>query len=262
MSLVVGDIADPYFAAIASGVVSVARSNDLIVTLTAVAASDQEAATLDALRAQRPRAVVFAASRDAEADSPEYVPAAPLVLIGPQHARLRSVEIDNRGGARELALALGRNGYRDFAIVAGPSTLWTVRERTEGFLSVAPTAVVFNDDFSRDGGYRGTARLLAGSSRPQCIFAVADVMAIGAIAAIEDAGLRPGTDIAIAGFDDIPLLRDVRPHLTTVALPLVQIGERAMELALDESLVNSPVIGGTVIIRESTPALAGPTSGR
>lgn len=97
-----------------------------------------------------------------------------------------------------------------------------------------PSASVRHDGFSRDAGYSATARLLAEDQRPECVFAVTDVMAIGAIAAIQDAGLRPGIDVAVAGFDNIPLLRDLTPRLTTVALPLTRIGADALELALSD----------------------------
>ena len=74
-----------------------------------------------------------------------------------------------------------------------------------------------------------------------CLFAVNDVMAIGAMAALHDAGLTIPTDVQIAGFDDIPTLRDHRPGLSTVRLPLHAMGERVVELALDGT-TGDPVI--------------------
>lgn len=90
---------------------------------------------------------------------------------------------------------------------------------------------------------------------PVCVFAVTDVMAIGAIAAWRDLGLSVPRDVCIAGFDDIPTLRDHTPSLSTVALPLEEIGTRAVELALRTDAGAADLrerIPGRVILRDST----------
>jgi LacI family transcriptional regulator len=109
--------------------------------------------------------------------------------------------------------------------------------------------------------------LLAGGFVPDCVFAVNDVMALGALARLRAAGLSVPGDVAVAGFDDISTLRDVYPPLTTVALPLKRMGEMAASLVLSDSpgLSDSPVPGagpaagprvvpvpGEVILRDST----------
>jgi LacI family transcriptional regulator len=87
------------------------------------------------------------------------------------------------------------------------------------------------------------------------VFAVTDVMAIGAIAAWREMGLSVPRDVCIAGFDDIPTLRDHTPSLTTVVLPLEEIGARAVELALridtdaDDLRERVP---GRIVLRDST----------
>lgn len=268
VAVVVGDIADPYFASIASGIVRVADERGLIVTLTATGAdAARETATLVALRGQRPRAVIVAGSRrlrSADADAAAELVAierggARVALIGaaaPGAAPgLRSVAVQNREGAAALATALAGRGYTDFVVLAGPDDLLTARDRTSGFLDVIPDARIVHGPFSRDGGYQTMDALLASGVHPGCVFAVADVMAIGAMAAMRDRGIAPGTGIAVAGFDDIPLVQDVTPSLTTVALPLAAIGARALELALadapDASL--SAPFAGVVTLRDSTP---------
>jgi len=103
------------------------------------------------------------------------------------------------------------------------------------------------------------------------VFAVNDVMAVGATAALRDQGYRLPEDMAVAGFDDISTLRDVRPSLTTVRLPLIAMGRRALELALDGRKVAASQgdpdgddtgqdaaviveVSGEVVVRDSTPA--------
>jgi LacI family transcriptional regulator len=91
------------------------------------------------------------------------------------------------------------------------------------------------------------------------VFAVTDVMAIGALAAFRDHGVDVPGQVSLAGFDDIPIVRDLVPPLTTVALPLDEMGERVINLALREprtSRSRSRVerIAGKVIVRASTAA--------
>ena len=91
----------------------------------------------------------------------------------------------------------------------------------------------------------------------QAVFAVNDVMAVGAMAALREQGHQVPQDMALAGFDDIATLRDIQPPLTTVRLPLVKIGRRALELALDRPDGAPPVTetaAGEVVVRASTPA--------
>ena len=89
----------------------------------------------------------------------------------------------------------------------------------------------------------------------EIVFAVNDVMAIGAITAAHDAGVRVPDDVAVAGFDDIVNLRDITPALSTVRVPLVDVGIAATELALAASADEPRLVhvDGTVVLRESTP---------
>jgi len=259
VALVVGDIADPYFASIASGVVRVADERGLIVTISATGpyagaeSVERERAALTALRGQRPRAVVLAGSRVVGAEPPADARER-VAVVGAGAPGLRSVAVDNRGGAAELARSLRGLGYSDFAVLAGPEELVTVHERVEGFRSVIPDARIQHAEFTRTGGHRAMWDLLEAGVRPECVFAVSDVMAIGAMAALREAGIAPGEGIAIAGFDDIPLVADVTPALTSVALPLADIGARALELALgDDSADAAPPVAAHVRLRASTP---------
>jgi LacI family transcriptional regulator len=170
---------------------------------------------------------------------------------------------ENAGGAAALADALVALGHRRFAVLAGPRDLLTARDRVAGFreglqtwsVDLDPGCVV-EGAFTRDGGYEAmSAVLAAGNDRPDCVFAVNDVMAVGALARLRAEGISVPADIAVAGFDDIPTLRDVYPPLTTVRLPLKQMGEMAASLVLSEARLTRPRIvpvSGEVILREST----------
>jgi LacI family transcriptional regulator len=88
--------------------------------------------------------------------------------------------------------------------------------------------------FTRDGGYEATQRLLAGHPAVTAIFVTADVMAIGALAALRDAGRRVPEDISVVGFDDLPICADLVPALTTVRVDPEGLGEQAMRMVVDE----------------------------
>lgn len=295
LGLVVHDIADPYFSTIAAGVARAAEHEGLIVTLASTGPSrDRELAFVELARRQRSRAVILAGSRGVPAESlPGSLPpeaAAQLeretgalesalvafqeagggvATIGQAVGGLPAVEIDNAGGAGDLARALHRIGYRRFGILAGPPGLRTAADRTSGFLGTlaelgcpALDRDVVHGDFTRDGGYDAMARLLprvtsaeavAAGNVPEVVFAVNDVMAVGAMAAVRDAGLSVPDDVAVAGFDDIHTLRDVSPGLTTVRIPLAEIGSLATELALGRSDEARTLVCGEVILRDSTP---------
>lgn len=270
VGLVVHDIADPYAAAIASGVMAGAADRGLIVSIASTASDPElERRHLQALLQQRARAVILAGSRftDADATSATRDIAAAIeaaggrvAAIGQDRLGVRTVSIDNAGGARRLAGALCSMGYSRFAVLAGPEHLATCEERLAGFreglaesgAELAPENIL-GAQFTRDGGYVAMRELLDQGLSADCVFAVNDVMAVGAMAALREQGYRVGRDVALAGFDGIPTLRDIEPPLTTVRLPLMRIGRDALELALADDGTFGAEVHGEVAVRASTP---------
>ena len=277
VGLVVQDLGDPYFSAIATGVVQAADEQGLVTTIFDTRRDPaREVRYVASLRQQRARAVILAGSRTEDAPTAallaEEVEAfrasgGRVTLLSQQRFAADTVLVENRAGARALAEALVGLGHREFVVLAGPAELRTSTDRLTGFReglarsgAALPAGRVLREDFTRDGGYRAAKALLASGLRPSCLFAVNDVMAVGAMAALRDAGLRLPQDLAVAGFDDIATLRDVVPALTTVHLPLERLGTEALALALAEPSPDARPrlrrVGGTVVVRESTPALA------
>lgn len=273
IALVVANLTDPYFSAIASGVVAAADERGLIVNV-AVSLGDpeREAGLIPALRGQRPRCIVVVGSRREGASAAHeltdhltlYAEAGGRVsFVSQPLVPFRTLAVLNRDGAAALADALLTLGYRRAAILTGPDDLVTARDRVAGFAArfadaglPIPENLRLSSPFTRDGGYEAARELhRAGLSEADVVFAVNDVMAVGAMAYLRSAGFSLPADVAIAGFDDISTLRDVSPALTTVSLPLEDIGRRALELALsDDAGANEIVtVGGEVVVRESTP---------
>lgn len=273
VGLVVHDIADPYAAAIASGVMAAAADRDLLVSIASTASDpEMEVRHLKALHQQRARAVILAGSRFTDPATAQAVRSIVATIaaaggrvaaVGDGLRGVPTVRIDNRDGAAHLAGALCSLGYRRFAVLAGPEQLAICEARLTGFRhGLAEAGVrlaaehVLTAQFTRDGGYVAMRELLDLGVDADCVFAVNDVMAVGAMAALREQGYRVGADIALAGFDGIPTLRDIAPPLTTVTLPLAEIGRATLDLALDgppDSGTGGPVFRGDVTVRESTP---------
>lgn len=272
--LIVHDIADPIAAAIASGVLAAAAAQGLIVTIGA-SGSDPEAEVrlVETLRRQRARGIILAGSRFTDSPAQRWLDdevsairagGGRVVTIGQATPGTQAVVVDNIGGAKDLAGALWASGYRRFAVLAGPEYLVTSEDRVTGFRQTVaelggtlPEEHVLASQMSRDGGYAAMSDLLDHGIEADCVFAVDDSMAMGAVAALRDSGLRVPDDMAVAGFGDIAALRDVVPGLTTVRLPLAEMGRAALQLAFD-SRPDPQVLSitGTVVLRDSTPPIA------
>jgi LacI family transcriptional regulator len=273
IGVVVHDIADPYFSSIAAGLMDVAHPRQLLVCLSST--TEREAGERDyvaLMRAQRARAVIIIGSRSDDqarltalrAEITAFTSSGGRVAcIGQDLLGIDTILPENAAGAEALARALVVQGHRRFAVLAGPPGLLTAQDRLAGFLAgldawqvgIDPRLVV-PGAFTRDGGYEAMSTVLAmGGELPDCVFAVNDVMAVGALARTRAAGLSVPGDIGLAGFDDITTLRDVYPPLTTVRLPLARMGEMAARLVLtDASAGRARVIPvpGEVILRDST----------
>ena len=273
VALLVADIADPYFSQIAAGIIRAADEAGLIVTMEVTEGdAARELELVRAMRGQRPRVMVLAGSRTSGERSTEQLTAelsafeatgGRVVFISQTDLPFTTVLIDNYAGAKHLASSLIDLGYRNFAAITGPRQLITARDRLTGFLDglaqhgiAVPAAHICHTAFTRDGGYAAAHDLLERSGHGiDLIFAVNDVMAVGVMTALRDHGILPGEGIAVAGYDDIPLVRDVTPALTTVRIPLEEVGRQALIRALaksDASVANAPV-PTEVILRASTP---------
>jgi LacI family transcriptional regulator len=267
------DVSDPYFATIARGVMRAAGEHGQLVMLASTFRDTaREIDYVAMLRAQRARAILLIGSgiedreweRAMSAELDPYVRAGGRVAVVSRHRSLKvdAVLPENHEGAGALARALLDLGHRHFAVLTGPRELTTVSDRLGGFReALAAGGVRLGADqvieaaFTRDGGYAAAAELLRRGLRASCVFAVTDVMAIGALAAFRDHGVDVPGEVSLAGFDDIPIVRELTPPLTTVALPLDEMGERVMNLAMREqrgrrSRVER--IPGKVILRPST----------
>jgi LacI family transcriptional regulator len=162
----------------------------------------------------------------------------PTVLINsPVHAGERSVlNIDNRGGAYAMTEHLLRGaGHGDVAFIAGPAGNFDAEQRERGYREamkkLAPKVPlnIVAGSFTEESGYLAGLELLRQPRRPAAVFAANDMMAVGCLYAFKEAGLKVPADIALAGFDDIPIARYLTPPLSTVSVHIAELGRNALE---------------------------------
>jgi len=157
-----------------------------------------------------------------------------------------------------------RLGYQRIGTITGVSTRTVSLDRKEGYIKALTErgrnideSLIVEGDFTEAGGYYAMQQLLP--NKPDAVFAASDIMAIGAMRAIREAGLRVPEDIALVGFDDLPLATMPEPRLTTIRQPVYQFGVKAVEILLDliENGIEPPrriIMDTELIIRNSCGA--------
>lgn len=250
VGVIVHDVSDPYFSEIVRGILEVATERDHLVMICHTGRDpERELEYLGLLRAQGIQAVILAASgrddldfaeRMAQVVAPYTAAGGRVATIGRHRLVADTVRPDNRGGAAALGRAVVERGHRVVGVVSGPPSLTVTLDRLAGFAgALAETGVdlpeerIVATDFSRDGGAAGMRELLARAPELTAVFALNDVTAVGAMAALHEAGREVPDDVSLVGFDDIPLARDLQPALTTARVPMSELGARALALALD-----------------------------
>ena len=138
--------------------------------------------------------------------------------------------MDERQGFARLVSHLVQNGYRQIAYIGAPANLMIQRERFAGYcLGVEQTGISLNPDWIKEGnltetsGYNAAVQLLSGNSAPTAIMACNDLMALGALQAAQEMGVRVGSELAITGFDGIKDTEYTTPPITTLYQPTYEI---------------------------------------
>ncbi len=191
----------------------------------------------------------------------------PFILIGrhPVYNELSFMDVDNRGGAYQAVQHILRSGRRRVATITGLQNMIAGIHRYQGYvdalqdhdLPILPELVV-ESDFTDAGGYTSMQALLP--HQPDAVFVASDTMALAAIQAIQEHGLRVPEDIAVVGFDDIPEANRMKPTLTTVRQPISRIGAAAAETLIDviqtgSTIPRQMVFPAELVIRHSCGAI-------
>ena len=171
----------------------------------------------------------------------------------------------DRDGAQLATRHLVELGHRRIAYINGIEKWLEAQNRLAGYRDVlmeqglpVDETLIRSGDWGVDSGYQATEDLLTLKHRPTAIFAANDLMALGAIYALQEAGLRVPEDVAIVGYDDRDFAAWIRPALTTVRMPSYEMGQAAARLLLEqftgEELEDATHIPGKLIIRQSCGA--------
>lgn len=253
IAFVVRAMIGPTFAAMAAGAERVASThNHLLLMSTTQGDPDREAELISTLREQRVSAVLLVGSTETDTAFEERVTGyaksladidAPLILCGrppvPGVSGLVSVDYDQASGMHDAVDELVRAGHTRIAYIGAARGMTTAELRMDGFtdalaehgLPVHPELIHIADNDEADGA-RAAAALLGLDTPPTAIVAMTDNIAVGIYRAARDRGLAIPDTLSVVGFDDVPMVADLSPGLTTVHPPFSEVGVRAAEIAL------------------------------
>jgi LacI family transcriptional regulator len=234
LGVLLPDLYGEFFSEVIRGIDQAAQTEGYHL-LVSSARDDLEAA-LRSMRGRVDGLIVMSPDLDAGASRRSLPERFPVVLLNcpPSDAAYDSIGIANFEGAHAMVHHLAALGHRRIAVIRGAEQNFDAAERLRGYraalkelgLEQGP-ALELPGDFSEAAGYAAAQQMLGNGRRPAAAFAANDCMAIGALSAFRDAGLRIPEEIAIAGFDDIPMARYVDPALTSVHVDISTLGERA-----------------------------------
>lgn len=264
--LVIPDFGNPVYAAIIKGAESAAaESGNLLLTASSSGGRTAVRQHLDLLKNGRVDGMLLAGSEvgDALAEALDEVNL-PWLLVNRSGRRAkRWVVLDDEGAASMAVDHLVELGHTRIAHIAGPAGAHTAKQRRAGYVRAMRNAgldaddrLVVEADYTDDGGARAAADLIQRSMRPTAVVVANIASAIGAIHAFTEAGVAIPDDMSIVAIHDLPLAGRLIPPLTTVAMPLEQLGRRAIEL-LQTAPAGEPireVVSGPMelVVRRST----------
>jgi LacI family transcriptional regulator len=249
VGLVVHQVDDPYFSEIAGGVIQVADEQSLLVQICHSGRDpDHELRQIRNLIAQRVGIIIVAGSgytdqrieAEAKADLSAFQALGGRVaVIGRHSLGVDAVLPDNEAGGRALGDHLVGLGHRRLAVAAGTPALTTVTDRLAGVaaalrahgLSLDDMPVV-HTDFTRDGGRAAADKIIDDHPATTAIVALNDAMAMGVLSALRSRRIAVPERMSVVGFDDVSVAADLAPSLTTVRLPMTDMGRMALDLAL------------------------------
>jgi len=234
---------DAFLLQIVDGLLDVVRQHGIRLLLDSAEHLDQKDSYLSLARAKRIDGIILSIPRS---NDPELHALAeegfPVVLIGRMPTeRICSVDVDNRSASRVAVEHLLSQGHKRVGCITNaPTSFIAAADRLRGYQDALADAGLHYDkslvrygDYGPQSGYEAMNSLLQEPNLPTAVFVASDVVAFGAMTAIHEHQLNIPDDIAVIGFDDVPLSRFINPPLTTIRLPAKNLGRRAGELLFD-----------------------------
>jgi LacI family transcriptional regulator len=271
LGVVLPDLYGAFFSELLRGLDAAARRYGYhLLVAGAEGGGEGLAVALRSMSGRTDGLVVMSTGDDDDVLEANLSPTLPVVRLGGTRPALLgtlALCVDNEGGAAEATRHLVSLGHRRVVHLSGPPGNADAYARERGYRAALADAgleaEVIPGDFTEAAGVRVARDLLASPNRPSALFAANDAMAVGALAAQREAGY-PGA-IAVVGFDDIPLAQHMHPPLTTVHVPIQDLGCRAVErlrVAVEDGveLLGGPpdILPAALIVRASCGTYALP----
>ncbi|GAB4562965.1 MAG: substrate-binding domain-containing protein [Anaerolineae bacterium] len=269
LGLVMPDVANAFFADVARGAEHKAYAEGYSIFLCNTEESvERELAVLASLEEKRVDGLVLCSSRLSDEELAEVLPRFPsVVLVNRTWARddTLSVIVDDEAGSRVATRHLIATGHRAIGFLVGPPQSFSGRRRMAGYETVLKEeGIDLNPAWIRrclpmvDAAEVAAQRLLTEHPELDALLCYNDLVAVGALKACRELGRRVPEDLAVVGFDDIPLAELVTPPLTTCRVPRYELGVQAMDLLLrriNGEPIPSPqiVLQPELVIRRSAP---------
>ncbi|WP_082441944.1 LacI family DNA-binding transcriptional regulator [Sphingomonas sp. Leaf33] len=267
IGVVLPDLFGEFFSEVIRGIDRGAHADGLQLLLSNMHGDAGQ--TTQAIRAMRGRVdglLVMSPGVDAAFLSANLPVGLPAVVLGsPFEGEAHgSITIDNDGGARAMVAHLAGCGYRRIAMISGPAGNGDSQGRCVGFRAAVAELlgdrdpVILPGDFTEEAGHAAGAAILRDRRGIDAVFAANDMMAVGCLAALSAGGIVVPDQIAVTGFDDIPVARHVHPPLTTMRVHIADMGTRAYDML--KALIADPQAPGpppqtvepTLVVRQST----------
>lgn len=271
-ALIISDISNPFFTAVARGVEDVAhRAGFSVLLCNTDEDSEKEARYLKVADGQKVAGVIISPNMFGSDISRLRAAGIPVVAIDrPLRDLVDSVLVNSVGGARAATLHLLDEGWTRPACITGPAQADTAEQRLAGYRAAyterrrrPAQSRIRHADFRADGARAAAASLLDERNPPDSFFVANSLMALGALAEFSHRGLVPGIDVGLVAFDDAPWAPFVNPPMSVVAQPTYDIGANAAELLLQRingELVDTEprrlVLSTELIVRASSQRMS------
>ena len=264
LGVLLPDLHGEFFSEVIRGIDLAARRQRLHLVVSSFSSTPEDlTSALRAVRGRTDGLIVMTPDVDASEALRHGVGSIPIVLLNPeaQVPGCDSISIANHDGAHAMVRHLVALGHRRIATVTGPLGNIDAQQRLEGYRSAlreagleASPALEVRGHFTESSGYEAGTLLLTRKPRPTAVFVANDHMAVGVLGALQDARVRVPSDMAVAGFDDIPMARYLTPPLTTVHVDMLALGQRAVQLLIEPRTGADPrreVLPTTLVVRAS-----------
>lgn len=242
LGVVVSDFSNPFFTAVVRGVERVAgAASHTVVLCNSDERHERERQYLDLLRAKRIEGIILSPCEGSDPSAYEGLEHVPIVFIDREVSGVRAdvVRVDNMRGARDAVAYLVGLGHERIATIAGPRNLTTGAERLRGYEEALREAGlerrdehVLHGNFRQESGYQLARQVLELRPRPTALFVANNLMTLGAMVALNEAGVEVPQALSVIGFDDVDWAMLTQPPLTVVAQPAYDVGAASAELLL------------------------------